>query len=759
MKPNYTALIKIIIFTFLFVNISFAQNSKINGKVFDSENKLPLSGVIVSLDGKYQSTSTNSLGEYTFSKLFAGTYKIRIESIGYKKVVTEITINSNDNEIANPQTYLESNPLDISQIDVTATTDYGKITVSPIDIKLRPTNTAQDFLKLVPGLFIAQHAGGGKAEQIFLRGFDIDHGTDINIMVDGMPVNMVSHAHGQGYADLHFMIPETIENFSVYKGPYYSKFGDLGTSGSVNFSTLNSVQKNTAEIDIGKFNSYRGVLILNILAKNGFLKTNKSENLYIASEYAYSDGYFEAKQNYNRFNIFGKYYGLLSKNTILSMTASTFQSKWDASGQIPQRAVDSNFISRFGSIDATEGGNTNRTNVNLSVINSLKNNQTITNQFFYTNYGFNLYSNFTFFLNDSLNGDEINQFEKRNLFGYNGSFSFLNRAGTTNFATVLGIGARFDDIDSIYLAHTKDRNFLNYIEAGKIFQQNIFGYLNETIEISNFVINPGLRVDYFNFKLTDDLNDTLSGNKSAVKFSPKLNLFYNLNSKAQLYVKSGIGFHSNDARVAVTAPDQQTLPAAYGLEAGTSFSAGNALIGFSLWSLFLESEFVYVGDEAVVEPSGKTQRIGIDFTGRFQFSKWLWADLDLNYAKGKFTDEPENANNIPLAPVFTSVGGISFKLNNGINGRLGYRYLDDRPANEDNSVIARGYYVMDATINYTTDKYNIGLNIQNLLDNKNWNEAQFDTESRLPFENESVSELHFTPGSPFYIKLNTSLFF
>ncbi|MCY7362698.1 MAG: TonB-dependent receptor plug domain-containing protein, partial [Ignavibacteria bacterium] len=353
----------IILFTFLIVNISFSQSSKITGKVFDSENKLPLSGVIVSLDGKYQSTSTNSLGEYTFSKLFAGTYKIRIESIGYKKVVTEITINSNDNETAIPQTYLESNPLDISQIDVTATKDYGKITVSPIDIKLRPTNTAQDFLKLVPGLFIAQHAGGGKAEQIFLRGFDIDHGTDINIMVDGMPVNMVSHAHGQGYADLHFMIPETIENFSVYKGPYYSKFGDLGTSGSVNFSTLNSVQKNTAEIDIGKFNSYRGVLILNILAKNGFLKTNKSENLYIASEYAYSDGYFEAKQNYNRFNIFGKYYGLLSKNTILSMTASTFQSKWDASGQIPQRAVDSNFISRFGSIDATEGGNTNRTNV------------------------------------------------------------------------------------------------------------------------------------------------------------------------------------------------------------------------------------------------------------------------------------------------------------------------------------------------------------------------------------------------------------
>ncbi|MBK6772951.1 MAG: TonB-dependent receptor [Ignavibacteria bacterium] len=756
MKTNFLYLIIIFLSFFITAN-SFSQNSKISGKVFDSDNKLPLNGVLIFLDGNYLSSSTNSFGEYSFAKLFAGNYKVRIESIGFKKQILNLTLKNN--ETIDSVIYLQSNPLHISQIDVTSSNDYGKINVSPIDVKLRPTNTAQDFLKIVPGLFIAQHAGGGKAEQIFLRGFDIDHGTDINIMVDGMPVNMVSHAHGQGYADLHFVIPETIDKFSVYKGPYYSKFGDLGTSGTVNFSTLNSIQKSTAEFDIGKYNTYRGVLILDVLSKKGMLKTKKTENLYIASEYAFSDGYFEAKQDYKRFNIFGKYFGLLSKNTLLSISASAFQSKWNASGQVPQRAIDSNYITRFGSIDASEGGNTNRANVNVSVINSFKNNRSLTNQIYYTNYGFNLFSNFTFFLNDSINGDQINQFERRNIFGYNGSFSFLNRAGSVNFTTTFGIGARFDNIDSIFLAHTKERTFLNYFEAGKIFQKNIFGYINETFEFDNLIINPGLRVDYFNFNLKDDLDDKLSGDKSAIKFSPKLNLFYNVRPKTQIYVKSGIGFHSNDARVAVNKPDQQTLPSAYGLETGTSFSAGNALIGMSIWSLFLESEFVYVGDEAVVEPSGRTQRLGLDFTARYQFNNWLWADLDLNYALGKFVDENEEANKIPLAPVFTSVGGLSFKFTNGINGRIGYRYLDDRPANELNSVIAKGYFVMDAMLNYTNDRYNIGFTVDNLLDNKNWNEAQFDTESKLQFEKTPVSELHYTPGTPFSFKIKAGLYF
>ncbi len=751
---------KIIIAVFIFISggIAFGQTSGIHGKVYDSESKLPLSSAIVTLVNFNQSTSTNILGEYNFSNLFSGSYKIKIEYIGYKSNTVDVTLASD--ETATPITYLIDNALTISQIDVTATSDYGKITVSPIDMILRPTSTAQDLLKLVPGLFIAQHAGGGKAEQLFLRGFDIDHGTDINIQIDGMPVNMTSHAHGQGYADMHFVIPETIGSFDVYKGPYYSKFGDLATSGSVDFTSKNSIGKSMGLLEIGNYNSYRGLVMLNVLGKNSHLLSKEKENLYVASEYSYADGYFDSPQKFSRLNVFGKYYGLLSNKTILSLTGSTFYSHWDASGQIPTRAVEENIIGRFGSVDNTEGGNTFRTNFNLMISNATGNRSTLTNQLYYTRYGFNLYSNFTFFLNDSLNGDEINQYEKRSIYGYKGTFSFLNNAGETNFNTTLGVGARVDNIDSIYLAHTYHRQFLDFVTAGKILQENIFAYLNESIDISDFIINPGVRVDYFNFNLTDKLIDTNSGDVNDIRIGPKLNIFYNSSPKTQFYLKTGIGFHSNDARVVVVEKNENTLPAALGYEVGTTFTLGSALLSTSLWGLNLQSEFVYVGDEGVVEPSGKTRRLGIDFTGRYQFNRWLWADLDLNYAKGKFIDEPEAANRIPLAPVFTSVGGMSVKLANGISGRLGYRYLDDRPANEDNSVIAKGYFVMDAVLNYSINsKYEIGLSIQNLLDNQTWNEAQFDTESRLKFESNPVSELNFTPGTPFNIKGNFSIYF
>jgi uncharacterized membrane protein len=751
---------KIIIAAYIavFSNISFAQNADIQGKVYDSESKLPLNGAIISLQNYYLTTSTNELGVYNFNNLFEGNYKIRIELIGYKAITINIEIYSADSAL--PVTYLIADPLTISQIDVTATALYGKITVSPIDMILRPKSTAQDLLKLVPGLFIAQHAGGGKAEQLFLRGFDIDHGTDINIQVDGMPVNMTSHAHGQGYADLHFVIPETVQGLDIYKGPYYSKFGDFATSGSVLFSTKNSIERNFGLIEYGRYDYLRGLVMFNVLGDNAHLLSDRKENLYVAAEYTYANGYTEAPQKFSRLNVFGKYYGILSSKTIMTFTGSTFYSHWNASGQIPERAVEENLIGRFGSIDDTEGGNTYRTNFNFSLLNSFGRNVSLTNQLYYTAYGFSLYSNFTFFLNDSLNGDQIHQFENRNTFGYKGVLSILNHTGKTNFTTNIGIGTRIDDIDSIFLTHTYKREFLSFTNAGKILQENIYAYLDETIEISDLVFNPGVRLDYFNYDLTDDLNNSNSGNESDFRVSPKFNIFYNLNDKTQLFIKTGIGFHSNDARVVVTEKNENTLPAAFGYEAGTAFNFGNALINISLWGLDLESEFVYVGDEAVVEPSGRTRRLGIDFSGRYQFNDWLWADLDMDYAKGKFIDEPEEADRIPLAPVFTSVGGISTRLNNGISGRLGYRYLDDRPANEDNSVIAKGYFVMEAVINYDfAANYRFGLTFENLTNNSNFNEAQFDTESRLEFETDPVSELHYTPGTPFNVRGNFTLFF
>lgn len=238
-------------------------------------------------------------------------------------------------------------------------------TISMIDLQVNPVNSSQEILRKVPGLIIGQHAGGGKAEQLFLRGFDIDHGTDITLSVDGMPINMVSHAHGQGYSDLHFMIPETIQKIDFGKGPYYANQGDFNTAGYVNFSTKKSIQKNTISLEVGQFNSLRTLGMFNLL------ENKKNEDAYVAIEYITNDGPFESPQNFNRLNIFGKYNTFLNGKDRVTLTASHFTSSWNASGQIPEREVKNGNITRFGAIDDTEGGTTSRTNFNVQLQKTL----------------------------------------------------------------------------------------------------------------------------------------------------------------------------------------------------------------------------------------------------------------------------------------------------------------------------------------------------------------------------------------------------
>ncbi|MBN8568895.1 MAG: TonB-dependent receptor [Ignavibacteria bacterium] len=740
----------LVIYLLAFFGSSFAQFKSIEGKIYEGNTNNPLQGSVIKLNYNNLSTTSDITGSFMFFDIPEGRFELTTSYIGYKTKSTSVEVLKNTSVYHN--IYLEDNHLTISEIEVSENREYGKTNFSGLELKLHPVNTAQDLLRIVPGLFIAQHAGGGKAEQLYLRGFDLDHGTDINISVDGMPVNMVSHAHGQGYADLHFVIPETIEGFDVFKGPYSAKFGDLATSGSVAFFTKNSINKNLVQLETGLFNTYRGLAMINLLGKDLKIFNGLKESAYISGEYNTTDGYFDNKQKFNRVNVFGKYYGLLNNNTILSLTASHFSSHWDASGQVPQRAIDDGTISRYGAIDPSEGGNTSRTNINLNLLNSFSSKVDFKNQFYFTNYDFNLYSDFTFFLNDPVNGDEINQNENRNIYGYSSILTFKNRIGKSDFKTDFSIGTRIDDINRIYLAHTVQRSFLNYIVNGSIVEKNIYGFIEQTITIGNLIINPALRFDYFDFNFSDALNNNEVSSKSDNILSPKINLYYNVSSKTQLYIKTGSGFHSNDARVAALSLQEKTLPRAVGYEIGASFSAGNAYVNASIWGLNLESEFVYVGDEGVVEPSGKTRRLGIDFSGRYQFTKNLWADLDLNYAKGKFLDEPNGMDNIPLAPEFTSIGGLSFNSNTGIAGSLRYRYIGDRPANEDNTTRAKGYFLLDAVLNYTFSKITLGVSVENLLNNKNWNEAQFDTESRLFNESEPVTELHFTPGTPLSLK-------
>ena len=272
-------------------------------------------------------------------------------------------------------------------------------------------------------------------------------------------------------------------------------------------------------------------------------------------------------------------------------------------------------------------------------------------------------------------------------------------------------------------------------------------------------INSGIRLDYFNFKFAEDRFDSLSGNKSVLRASPKLNLYYSIHENLRYFIKSGIGFHSNDARAVFVNKVKNTLPKAYGAEVGTEFNLGkNIFINAALWSLLLESELTYIGDEGTVETNNPTQRIGIDLSIRYQFTEKLFADLDLNYNHGRLVHAPKGENRIPLAPGFTSIGGLTYKQEKGVNAGIRYRFIDSRPANEKNSIVAEGSFLLDAVLTYKLPKIEFGFSAENLL-NTSWNQAQFDTESRLFNESESVSELHFTPGTPFFLKGSISLLF
>ncbi|AFM04835.1 outer membrane receptor protein [Bernardetia litoralis DSM 6794] len=619
--------------------------------------------------------------------------------------------------------------------------------ITDIDIQTNPVNSSQDILRKVPGLFIGQHAGGGKAEQIFLRGFDIDHGTDISISVDGLPVNMVSHAHGQGYSDLHFVIPETIEKVDFGKGVYYEDKGNFTTAGYVDFNTKQKLDYNSIKLEVGQFDTYRALGMFNLI-------NDEKNSAYIATEFQSSDGAFESPQNFNRINIFGKYTGLISETDKISITASHFTSKWDASGQIPQRAVDSGLISRFGSIDDTEGGTTSRSNLKIDYDKWISKNGSLKSSVYLSQYDFELFSNFTFFLEDPINGDQIKQKENRIIYGlnteYNEAFSTKNINGNWK----LGVSLRNDQTDDTELSHTLNRTeVLEQIKLGDINETNLGAYIATEININKWTFNPSLRVDYFDFQYNDALLPTYKTQEETKAIvSPKFNILYNQSQKLQLYLKTGKGFHSNDTRVVVAEEGKEILPAAYGFDAGFIWKpTPKMLFNLAYWYLYLEQEFVYVGDAGVVEPSGKTQRQGIDLSYRYQPLPWLFWSFDANYTYARSIDEPKEMDYIPLAPDFTLVSGLNIIHKSGIYGSINMRYLDNRPANEDNSIVAEGYTVFDLNAGYKWKKFNFGIQIQNLFDTQ-WNETQFATESQLQYETESVEEITFTPGTPFFLK-------
>jgi TonB-dependent Receptor Plug Domain len=724
--------------------------------VMDSTFKIPIQHVTIENKQSSFFVFSNDNGFVNLNKMPNNCTVLKLSGVGYQSM--EISLKNLLNNDGSAVIYLSPKVSNLSEITIQPL-KYGNVfkTISDLDIHLSPINNSQEVLRKVPGLFIGQHAGGGKAEQIFLRGFDIDHGTDINLTVDGMPVNMVSHAHGQGYADLHFVIPELIEKVNFNKGLYFADKGNFTTAGFVEFRTKDKLERNFVKVEGGEFNTFRAVMGINLLKNKSGLNKN---SLYFANESSFTKGYFDSSQDFSRYNATLKYSGKINANNNLNATLTGFYSKWLASGQIPNRAVENGLVSFFGAIDNTEGGNTARYNANMELTSLLPNGANLRNHFFYSNYSLDLYSNFTFFKENPINGDQIKQKENRAIFGYNSSYQNEKKIGGLNFYTYAGLQIRYDDVNDLELSRTANRiTQIAALKLGDVNELNAGLYYSQKVDLSSKIALTGaLRYDFFNNIYFDKLNNEQSKANGGI-LSPKLNLDFRINDAVQLYLYNGRGFHSNDTRVAVAQNGKKVLPPAYGTDLGGVFKIGKKLfLQTALWHLWLDQEFVYVGDEGVVEAGGQTRRIGYDVSARYQIGKNLFANLDLSLAKPRALGVPLTESYLPLASNFTSVGGISYKKLKGWNGSLNYRFLADRPANESKSVLAKGYFVTDGALNYTTKKWEAGISIQNILNTK-WKETQFNTETQLKNELNPVEEIHFTPGTPFFAKLSFTFLF
>ncbi|MCB9656137.1 MAG: TonB-dependent receptor [Sandaracinaceae bacterium] len=666
------------------------------------------------------------------------------------------------------------------------------------ELRLRPFGSAGDLLNAGSGFYVIQHAGGGKANQYFLRGFDADHGTDVALHVDGIPVNNVSHGHGQGYSDLQWVIPELISRMEIRKGPYFAEYGDFATAGAVNLVLDQDVRRSSFTLGGGTYGSFRSVAVLSPEVR-GVVPT-------LAVEVYGTDGPFENPEDLRRVNVFGRITRPFDNGGSLSLTVTGHLSDWTANGQLPLREVRAGRLDRFGTLDPNEGGATQRHSVYASLrlptggarhaardgdaahADDQTADPTTRGAFeltgWLTYYRFALYSNFTYFSANPVDGDMIRQGDQRLTGGLRGAYEFRESLGPVQLRTRAGAQLRLDDIrNSLFEAPRRERS-VELVNAG-ISEGSLSFFVEEDVRYRFLRLVVGARADYFAFNVQDRLEDVAtlgtrtSGEAHDFLLSPKATLVVTPIEQLSLFANFGYGFHSNDARGVVTDVDPATpLTRARGYELGARLQLRDRLeVSAAAFLLDLDSEIVWIGDAGTTEPRGATRRMGVEANARVQALPWLSLDLDLTWTNSVFVDNPGNADSVALAPRFMLDSGVLVQhAATGLSGRVGLVYIADRPATEDDFLQAAGFYRIDASVRWETQRFALGLTVQNLT-NTRWRQAQFATVSRVAGEVDASScpagtravdegggfagceDINFTPGWPFHLMASGSVFF
>jgi outer membrane receptor protein involved in Fe transport len=647
-----------------------------------------------------------------------------------------------------------ANPPKIDSVDVVGHYDMGIGTtdaassgyITPQLIDDRPLLRPGEVLEYIPGMIVTQHSGPGKANQYFLRGFNLDHGTDFQTTVAGMPANMRTHAHGQGYMDLNFLIPELIAGINYYKGPYYAEQGDFATAGSADIYYADALPKNLGEIAGGSDQYARALLA-------GSSEVGSGRLLY-GLEMVHENGTFDIPENFRKYNGVLRYTQNVDGGK-WAVTGMAYSGQWNSIDQIPLRAVDEGLIDRFGAIDPTDGGQTHRYSLSADYERTLWGGL-LASTAYAIKYDLALYSNFTYFLNDPVHGDQFNQHDNRRIYGWNGNWSRSDRVSGFDMRNTVGWDIRYDDIDPVGLYDTEDKQRLSTVREDRVKEGSVAIYAeNETHWTESFRSLAGLRLDRYHFNVDSNLPEN-SGSRSAGIGSPKLSLIAGPWNKTEYFLNYGEGFHSNDGRGTTTHVDPSTgdpvdpvtpLVRAIGTEIGVRSEIIPGLqTSLALWYLHLNSELVFEGDTGTDTPGRASKRVGIEWSNHYLPTKYLLLDLDLAYTRARFTDDDPVGNYIPEALQAVAAGGITVRNLGPWTASIFGRYFGPRPLIEDNSVKSHSTTLFNAQATYDVGKQlRLRLDVFNLF-NRNADDITYYYTSRLPGEPaEGVNDIHFHP--------------
>lgn len=612
------------------------------------------------------------------------------------------------------------------------------------DIRLAPMMRVGELVEAIPGMVATQHSGTGKANQYFLRGFNLDHGTDFSAFIDGVPINMRTHGHGQGYLDLNFFIPEMVETTSYRKGPYSALVGDFSSAGSVDFQLYDEVDEGMLNVAIGAFDFYR------VLGSSSFDALGGT--LMAAADYSVYSGPWDIDEDLEQTKFFLNYKIPIGQ-AVAEISLLGYSGEWNSTDQIPQRAVSSGLIDELGYLDPDLGGHTDRYGITAKL--AFEDWEAIA---YLVDYDFGLYSNFTYLLEDPVNGDQFEQIDKRQTYGLRIDGSSQWFAGFLPVEFRWGSDVRVDDIGDIALYRTVARQRIQTVRRDSVIESSLSGYGDFGLELTDSLrVSLGLRADYFQWDVDADQIEN-GGDGSDFLLSPKFNAAFRATDSLELYLNWGHGFHSNDVRGnTITIDPISGAPAdkvdpfvqSNGAEIGARFESGdkfNATV--TAFLLELDSELLFVGDAGSTEALGASERVGVEFSTFLQVNNWLAANITYTYTDSKFRQNEGAGRKIPGAVESSASLGLNGAWANGLFASARARYLGTAPLIEDNTVRSEASLLINAGVGYRLERMEFRFDVFNLLDSDS-NDIAYYYASRLPGEAiGGIDDVHSHPLEP-----------